>query len=261
MALGLPLIAWGLTYADQPKAVFASRTFTGHGDHFGRHRDCGPEPGTFEDGSFGWPRIRSVNIGREWQMVRKLIITVFAFLTAVPAFPNTRQPVTGQTHPALHLMNDGEFTDFLGHLDTDMLRAQELLKNMDVKSLGLDPQERAELEKSYNRCVESLDNTRDDIQRLSQKQTLKLDLFLLIELNELARNLDALDEGLVNPPTIGGSSAAQKSLGYAREVLGIDVALARHMIAFQHHVLAFTGVIDATLDQAEHNPVQPETQN
>jgi hypothetical protein len=252
---------WGLTYADQAKALFASRTFNGRGNHFGYHRDCDPELAAFGCGSFSWPRIQSVSIGRGWQMVHKLIITVFALLTAVPAFSNTRQPATGQTHPALHLMNDSEFTDFLGHLDTDMLRAQAQLRNIDVKSLGLDLQDSAELGRSYNRCLESLDNTRDEIQKLSQKQTLKLDLFLLIDLNELARSLDALDQGLMNPVTIGGSSAAQKSLGYAREVLGIDVALARHVTAFQHHVLAFTGVIDATLEQAEHNPVQPETQN
>jgi hypothetical protein len=59
---------------------------------------------------------------------------------------------------------------------------------------------------------------------------------------------------------VGGSSGAQKSLGYAREVLGIDVALATNISTFQHHFLAFTGVIDATLDQADRDAPQPETQ-
>jgi hypothetical protein len=194
------------------------------------------------------------------EMIRKLIITVFAFLSAVPAFPNTPQFATGQTRPALHLMNDGEFTLFLRRLDTDMLRSQAQLKKMDVKSLSVDPQETEELGRSFNRCLQSVDNAREEIQKLSQKQTLKLDLFLLIDLNDLARNLDALDQDLVNPVAAGGSSEAQKSLGYAREVLGIDVALATDISTFQHHLLAFTGVIDATLEQADHDASQPETQ-
>ena len=193
-------------------------------------------------------------------MNRKFIITVFAFLTSVPAFSSTRQPAPVQTRPALHLMNDSEFTTFLRRLDTAMLRSQLKLRSMDVKSLSLDVQQREELESSYNRCLESLDNAREEIQKLTQKQTLKLDLFLLIDLNELSRSLDVLDQGLVNPVAVTGSGAAQKSLGYGREVLNIDVALARHISEFQHHFLAFTGVIDATLDQSERDPAQPQTE-
>jgi hypothetical protein len=190
-------------------------------------------------------------------MIRKLIITVSLFLIAVPAFPHTTQFVPGQGHPALHLMNDGEFAIFLKRLDTDVLRSQVQLKKMDVKSLSLGLQESEELERSYNRCLQSLDDAREEIQKLSQKQTLKLDLFLLIDLNELARNVDALDEGLMNPAAVSGSSGTQKSLGYAREVLGIDVALATDISTFQHHFLAFAGVIDATLDQTDHDAPQP----
>jgi hypothetical protein len=193
-------------------------------------------------------------------MIRKLLITVFAFLSAVPAFSNTPQFTTGQAHPALHLMNDGEFALFLKRLDVDMLRSQAQLKKMNVKSLSVDPQESEELGRSYDRCLQSLDNARQEIQQLSQKQTLKLDLFLLIDLNDLARNLDALDQGLMNPVAVGGNSGAMKSLGYAREVLGIDMALATDISTFQHHLLAFTGVIDATLGQADHDAPQPETQ-
>jgi len=120
-------------------------------------------------------------------------------------------------------------------------------------------QESDELERSYNRCLQTLDNAREEIQKLSQKQTLKLDLFLLIDLNELARNLDALDQNLMTPAA-GGSSGAQKSLGYARQVLGIDVALATDISTFQHHFLAFTGVIDATLNQVEDDPSQLQNQ-
>ena len=193
-------------------------------------------------------------------MIRKLILAGIAFLSAVPAFPHTAQFAAGQDHPALHLMNDGEFAIFLKRLDTDVARSQVQLKKMDVKSLSVGLQESDELERSYNRCLQTLDNAREEIQKLSLKQTLKLDLFLLIDLNELARNLDALDQNLMTPAA-GGSSGAQKSLGYARQVLGIDVALATDISTFQHHFLAFTGVIDATLNnQAEDDPSQPQNQ-
>ena len=198
-------------------------------------------------------------------MNRKFIITVFAFLSAIPSFAHTTkfetgQVATGQAQPVLRLMNDREFATFLARLDSDLLRSQLQLKKMDVKSLSLDLQEKQELVRSYSRCLQSLDNTRDEIQKLSQKQTLKLDLFLLIDLNELARNLDALDEGLVNPVAVGGTSGAQKSLGYAREVLGIDGALATEISTFQHHFLAFTGVVDASLEPADADASQPPTQ-
>ena len=193
-------------------------------------------------------------------MIRKLIITVFAFLCAVPALPHTTQLVPGQGHPALHLMNDSEFAIFLKRLDTDVLRAQAQLKKMDVKSRNLGLQESEELERSYDRCLQSLDNAREEIQKLSQKQTLKLDLFLLIDLNELARNVDALDQSLMNPATVGASGGAQKSLGYAREVLTLDETLATDISTFQHHFLAFAGVVDATLDAADHDASQPLTQ-
>src|ERR1700680_94638 len=190
-------------------------------------------------------------------MFRKLIITVSAFLSVIPAFAHTTQFATGQVATAqaqpvaLRLMSDREFATFLERLDSDLLRSKLRLKKMDVKSLSLDLQEKQELERSHGRCLQSLDNTRDEIQELSQKQTLKLDLFLLIDLNELARNLDALDESLMNPVAVNGTSGSQKSLGYAREVLGIDGALATQISTFQHHFIAFTGVVDATLDQPE----------
>ena len=199
-------------------------------------------------------------------MIRKLLITGVAILSAIPVFANTTkfetgQVATGQEKPvALRLMNDKEFSTFLTRLDSDLLRSQLQMKKMDVKSLSLDLQEKQELERSYSRCLQSLDDTRDEIQKLSQKQTLKLDLFLLIDLNELARNLDALDDVLLNPAAVRGASGAQKSIGYAREVLGIDGALATEISAFQHHFIAFTGVIDASLEPADADASQPQPQ-
>jgi hypothetical protein len=193
-------------------------------------------------------------------MVRKLIIAVFAFLSAVPAFSHTSQFTTPQAPPALRLMNDNEFAIFMGRLDSAMLRSQVQLKKMDVQSLSLEVQERQELVRSHQRCLQSLDNAREEIQKLLLKQTLKLDLFLLIDMNELARNLDSLDQALVNTVGANASSKNKKSLGYAREVLDMDVALATDVSAFQHHFLAFTGVIDATLDQGDRDASLPQTE-
>jgi len=198
-------------------------------------------------------------------MLRKTTIMILTFLSAIPAFAHTTQfsagqVATGQAQPVLRLMNDREFAGFLERLDADLLRSQLQLKKMDVKSLSLDLQEKQDLERSYSQCLQSLDNTRDEIQKLSQKQTLKLDLFLLIDLNELARNLDALDEVLVNPVAVNGTIGARKSLGYAREVLSIDGALATKISTFQQHFIAFTGVIDATLEQPGQDASQPQSQ-
>jgi hypothetical protein len=131
---------------------------------------------------------------------------------------------------------------------------------MDVKSLSIDLQEKQDLERSQSQCLQSLDNTRDEIQKLLQKQTLKLDLFLLIDMNELARNLDALDDVLLNPMAISGPTGAKKSLGYARQVLSIDGALATEISAFQQHFIAFTGVVDATLEQPGQDGSEPQSQ-
>lgn len=198
-------------------------------------------------------------------MNRKLIIAALALVGAIPAFANNTklpmpQPAEGQSQPVLRLMNDREFSAFLESLDANLLRSQLQLKKMDLKSLRLDDQEKQELDRSFAQCLQSLDNTRDEIQKLSQKQTLKLDLYLLIDLNELARSLDALDEILVNPASAEGTSGAQKSLSYAREVLSIDGALASQTSTFQHHFIAFTGVIDASLDQPEADASQPSNQ-
>ncbi len=125
---------------------------------------------------------------------------------------------------------------------------------MDVQSLSSELQERQELARSRERCVQSLDNAREEIQNLLQKQTLKLDLFLLIDLNELSRNLDSLDQELMNTVAISGAGGSPKSLNYAKEILDMDVALAANVSTFQHHFLAFTSVIDATLGQADAQP-------
>jgi len=197
-------------------------------------------------------------------MRHKPILAVLALFISVPAFAhNTQIPAsqfaTSQPQPVLRLMSDTEFATFLQGLDASLLRAQLQMKKMDMKSLRTDAQEKQDLARSYERCLQSLDNTRDEIQKLAQKQTLKLDLFLLIDLNQFARNLDLLDESLVNPAAVNGVSGAQKSLAYAREILSIDGALAAEISTFQHHFIAFTGVVDATLQQGDPDVLDPQT--
>lgn len=181
-------------------------------------------------------------------MSRKLAITFFAFLIALPAFPETRPSPKGHASLGLHLMNNSEFALFLTRLDTAVLRWEAQLKSVDVKSLGLASQDSEGLEKSYSLCLQSLDNTREEVQKLSQKQTLSIDLLLLVDLNDLARNLDGLDRDLANATTAERNDAAQKSLSYMKQVLGIDAALTLHAAEFQNHVFAFAKVIDATLE-------------
>ena len=77
-------------------------------------------------------------------MFRKLLITGFAFLSALPAFANTTKldaskAATAQDKPvALRLMSDSQFATFLERLDADLLRSGQHLKKMDLKSLNSD---------------------------------------------------------------------------------------------------------------------------
>jgi hypothetical protein len=195
-------------------------------------------------------------------MVRKPILAV-ALLFAVPAFANNTRIspshfAASQPQPVLRLMSDSEFATFLQNLDSDLVHAQLEMKKMDLKAVSLDPEESQELARSYERCLQSVENARDEIQKLSQKQTLKLDLFLLIDLNQLGRNLDLLGESMVNPATVNGSGGARKALTYAKAILSIDDSLATKISTFQHHFIAFTGVVDATLQQDDPDASQPQ---
>jgi hypothetical protein len=192
-------------------------------------------------------------------MFRNLAVIFFAQLLALPAYAHTQRP-SGETHPGLHLMSDSEFRRYLERLGTEVGHWRAELGNVNLDSLALEPRESDELERSYNRCLQALDNTQEEIQQLSRKQMLKLDFLLLVDLNDLARNLDALNRDLANPLSVGARSAAHKSLGYAREVLGVDVALEPLIVDFEHHVLAFAGIIDATIERARQDADQPRAQ-
>lgn len=181
-------------------------------------------------------------------MIRKLAVLLFALVLVLPAFSDTRHSLANENHAGLHVMNNAEFTVFLQKLDADLLTWKARLKSVDVSSLALDPQDGRELSRSHHFCVQALDNTREEVRTLSQHQTLKFDFLLLVDLDELARNLDRLSSDLASTVSSPKRSTAQKSLGYARDVLAIDQALAPQIATFKQHVVAFAGMIDATLD-------------
>ena len=200
-------------------------------------------------------------------MIRKLLITGVAILSAIPVFANTTKFETGQlaTTPekpvALRLMNDQEFSTFLTRLDSDLLHSQLRMKKMDVKSLSLDLQEKQELERSYSRCLQSLDPHPRRNPKASLAEANAQTRFISFDRLERTRSQSGCAGRDFNE-----SHGCQRNEwipevpGYAREVLGIDGALATQISAFQHHFIAFTGVIDATLDQPEPADSQPPMQ-
>jgi hypothetical protein len=185
-------------------------------------------------------------------MTRKLAEGFLALVLALPIFASShsRQAPSG-THAALHLMNDSEFGLFVERLNADASHWQTQLQRLDLDSLGLDREARREVERSYGVCLRVLGNTREDLEKLSEKQTLKRDFLLLVDLNELTRDLDSLQSDLSNPATVEGNGAGRRSLDYAKQVLHMDATVSARLSEFQNHVLAFAGVIDAALDRAD----------
>lgn len=185
-------------------------------------------------------------------MTKRLAEGLLVLFLAVPIFASThtRQAPAG-THAALHLMNDSEFGLFAERLVADASHWQAQLQRLNLDSLGLDREARREVERSRGVCLEVLGNTREDLGKLSPKQTLKRDLVLLVDLNELARDLDSLESDLSNPATVEGNAAGRRSLDYAKLVLHVDATVSARLGEFQNHVLAFAGVIDEALDRAQ----------
>jgi hypothetical protein len=183
-------------------------------------------------------------------MIRKPAALLLAMILGIPAFADTRKSQIDESHSGLHVMNNTEFAVFLQKLDANVVAWKARLESDDISSLALDTQERKEIGRSYRLCLKTLDNTREEIRTLSAKQTLKFDFLLLVDLDELARDLDRLNSDLANTIT-AQKRTAQKSLGYARDVLAIDAALAPQVAAFQQHILAFAGMMDATLEATD----------
>lgn len=193
-------------------------------------------------------------------MIRSLVTITFVLLSALPASSDVGQPLVEPSPKPLRVMSDGEFNVFLSRLEADVVHWKVQLSQMDMRSLTSDRQEGAELVRSHDLCLRSLDGTRQEIQSLSQKQTLRVDFLLLVDLDDLARNLDELNRELID--VNGGSlGPTRKPLDYARGVLRTDAALALYITQFQRHILAYAGMIDATLDQAEDKADPPGIQN
>lgn len=193
-------------------------------------------------------------------MIRSLVTITFVLLSALPAWPDAGQTLVEPAPKPLRVMSDGEFHLFLGRLDTEVLRWKAQLGQMDLHSLTSDRQQGTNLERSHDLCLQSLDGIRTELQSLSQKQTLRVDFLLLVNLNDLARNLDEFNREIIDAN--GESpSPTRKQLEYARRVLSTDAALALYITGFQRHILAYAGMIDATLDQAEDGADLPELSN
>ncbi len=189
-------------------------------------------------------------------MLRNLAVALCALIFASAASGQTRQSAAEGQPPALRLMNDTQFSSYLRTLDADVVNWRAHLKSIRIASLGLAPAEQKELERSYNQCLESLDYTLQDIHKLSQKQVLKGDFLLLMDLSGLARSLDQLSNNLANADTLQGTPAALKSVGWARDVLTVDQALAMRVVEFQRHLLAYAGLADVALESGNQNAAQ-----
>ena len=191
-------------------------------------------------------------------MIRGLaiILIILALAVAPPGFAQGQAGPAADGSAALRLMNDAQFKEFLKRLDADLMSWKGRLKAVNVAALRLGPEEVRELRRSYSLCLLALENSRGDIQQLSQKQTLKRDFMLLVDLQALARSLDGLSGNLASAVPAQRPGAAQKSLGWARDVLSIDAALAAHLAEIQRHVLALAGLLDAALERAENLPEQ-----
>lgn len=164
--------------------------------------------------------------------------------------------VQTDTQSAAHLMNADEFNSFLSSLDSGILQWRSQIKSVGVRSLGLDPHEFLQMQRSQHLCLQAIEDTHEEIHKLSEKQTLKLDFLLLIDLNDLARTLDEFDRDLADPPATGEMNI-RKSLGYARQLMNVETSLASENVQFQHHVLAYASLADATLDQSAENTPGP----
>lgn len=189
-------------------------------------------------------------------MIRRLAIVVFLWALAGPAFAQAPQSPAPPDLKALRLMNDTQFNQYLKRLDADMVSWKARLRAVDVTALRVGPEDAKEIRRSYSLCMLVLENARGDITQLTQKQTLKLDFLLLVDLNALARSLDRLSSNLASPVTVEKASFAHKSIGWAREVISIDAALAAHMNEIQQHVLALAGLLDDALERGEQKSDQ-----
>ena len=169
---------------------------------------------------------------------------------AAPA-PEVQEIPASSNNAVLRAMDSRQFHLFLKILEKDVATWQARLKSIDLISLRLEAQEQEEIERRYDFCQEVLERIQDEVTKLSQDQTLKLDLLVLVDLNALARNLDALSVDLASPFTVQGTSAAQNSLGCAKVVLRIDEELAPHITEFQYYALALAGVWETALEVAQ----------
>lgn len=162
----------------------------------------------------------------------------------------SKETPVSSNNAVLRAMDSRQFHNFLKTLDSDLVIWQARLNSIDVKRLAVGYREQEEIERRYDSCQEAVKHVRDEVTKVSQDQTLKLDILLLIDLNALARNLDGLTVNLASPITAEGLSAAQESLEWAKQALRIDEELAPRIAALQYHTLELAGVWETALGMA-----------
>jgi hypothetical protein len=173
-----------------------------------------------------------------------LVGVLFAWVVSTPVLAQAPKRFASADRQALHLFNADEFRQFLAQLDADAIRWQAQLKAVDMASLGAGPQERKELEKNYILCLRAIERSRSDIKTLSEHESLKDEILLLIDLGELNRDLDRTASALTNPISMAEPRSAQKTLRYAKEVLGVDRESTTYALEIQEHVLALAKLVD-----------------
>ena len=174
-------------------------------------------------------------------MIRALAVSAFVSLSLLPGGLQARQSSPAQTSSSAYPMSEGEFAQFLKRVDADTVRWEAQLRSVKVKSVRLDPETRESVEKSYNVCVQSLKDSRNDIRKLSRKQSLTDDSQLLFHLNDLAVALDKLDRDLGNRNRVALTSLADHD-GSSPDTLDMAIALNSDLITFRRHVLAFAAI-------------------
>ena len=174
-------------------------------------------------------------------MIRALAVSAFVSLSLLPGGLQARQSSPAQTPSSVYPMGDSDFALFLKRVDADTVRWEAQLRSVKVKSMRLDPEARERVEKSYNMCEQSLKESRNDIKKLSRKQTLPDDSQLLFHLNDSGVSLDKLDRDLTNRNRVALTRLADHDAS-SPDTLNMAIALNSDLITFRRHVLAFAAV-------------------
>jgi len=195
--------------------------------------------------------IRRALYRQSYRMNLTVAVGLVSLMISTPVFAQAPQHSTKADESALRLLNADEFHRFLQRLDRDTTHWQARLRALDIASLGAEQQERRQLEASFRLCIQALEHSRSDVKRLLENQAMKDQVLLLIDLDELNRDLDRVASALANPVSSKAPGAPQKSLGYAKDVLSVDRKSTVYALELQRQVVALAKLMDAILAQPQ----------